>query len=59
MKSLRQAWGRSLPRPVGEAGRRSVGNEKELLRDCFVPRAGSLTYPNEIKKNGLDLQSMN
>ena len=24
---------RSLPRPVGEAGRRSVGNRKERLRD--------------------------
>ena len=24
---------RSLPRPVGETGRRSVGNRKERLRD--------------------------
>ena len=33
MKSLKQAWDRSLPRPVGETGRRSVGNGKERLRD--------------------------
>ena len=33
MKSLRWVWDRSLPRPVGEAGRRSVGNRKERLRD--------------------------
>jgi len=33
MKSLRQVWDRSLPPPVAEAGRRSVGNGKERLRD--------------------------
>ena len=33
MKSLKQVWDRSLPRPVGETGRRSVGNGKERLRD--------------------------
>ena len=33
MKSLKQVWDRSLPRPVGGTGRRSVGNGKERLRD--------------------------
>ena len=33
MKSLKRVWDRSLPRPVGETGRRSVGNGKERLRD--------------------------
>ena len=31
--SLLRWWDRSLPRPVGETGRRSVGNGKERLRD--------------------------
>ena len=30
---MRPQWDRSLPRPVGETGRRSVGNRKERLRD--------------------------
>ena len=33
MKSLKRVWDRSLPPPVAEAGRRSVGNRKERLRD--------------------------
>ena len=33
MKSLKQVWDRSLPPPVAEAGKRSVGNRKERLRD--------------------------
>ena len=33
MKSLKRFWDRSLPRPVGETGRRSVGNGKARLRD--------------------------
>jgi len=33
MKYLKWVWDRSLPRPVGETGRRSVGNGKERLRD--------------------------
>ena len=43
MKSLRRVWDRSLPRPVGEEGRRSVGNGKERLRDYSVSRIGSPT----------------
>ena len=34
--AAKRAWGlgdHSLPRPVGETGRRSVGNRKERLRD--------------------------
>ena len=33
MKSLKRVWDRSLPPPVAEAGKRSVGNRKERLRD--------------------------
>ena len=32
-RSEEGVWDRSLPRPVGETGRRSVGNGKERLRD--------------------------
>ena len=38
---------RSLPPPVADSGRRSVGNRKEHLKDATmrVPRIGSPTYP--------------
>ena len=45
-KSLRQVWDRSLPRPVGKTGRRSVGNGKERLRDYagFPDRQPSVPF---------------
>ena len=40
----KQVWDRSLPPPVADEGRRSVGNGKERLRDYSVSRIGSPTY---------------
>ena len=48
-----RVWDRSLPRPVGETGRRSVGNRKEQQNAATmrVPRIGSPTYPISEKLN--------
>ena len=53
MKSLKQVWDRSLPRPVGETGRRSVGNGKERLRDYagFPGRQPNVTRARSAHKN--------
>ena len=53
MKSLRRVWDRSLPPPVAEAGRRSVGNRKEQQNAATmrVPRVGSPTSSYLSKKN--------
>ena len=51
MKSLRQVWHRSLPPPVAEAGRRSVGNRKERLRDyASSPDRQPNVLPNPKEK---------
>ena len=46
---LKRFWDRSLPRPVGETGGRSVRKRKKqpVVATMRVPRIGSPTYPED------------
>ena len=56
MKSLKRVWDRSLPRPVGETGRRSVGNGKERLRDYASFPGRQPNVPMREAPKGKDFQ---